>query len=185
MNNNEIIDILNKSIHLLYKYDECLLEDDLSERSICHKLAEHLQSLIKDYDVDCEYNKNIANPGGRKKIYILKEELASIRKLTAQQQNMEDDEFIELSVYPDIIVHKRRNSDENKLIVEVKKSTNTDKEALKFDLLKMQTYTSHEDGDELNYQLGAFITFPTGRTNAQLTIEYYLDGNKVNLEELI
>src|SRR4030042_3754738 len=44
------------ALGILFKNDSFLLEKDVNERSISHKLAEYLQEQFPDYDVDCEYN---------------------------------------------------------------------------------------------------------------------------------
>ena len=49
---------LDGAIARLLKHDDHLLFNDVNERSITHKLGEHLQSLLPDFDVDCEYNRN-------------------------------------------------------------------------------------------------------------------------------
>lgn len=50
---------LELSIHRFLKEDRYLSEHDLNERTQTHKLAEYLQALIPEYNVDCEYNKNL------------------------------------------------------------------------------------------------------------------------------
>lgn len=48
-------------------FDHYLLEMNLSERAITHKLAEHYQHLFHEWNVDCEYNRNLDGP---KEIFI-------------------------------------------------------------------------------------------------------------------
>src|SRR5580658_4141677 len=50
---------IRECINELLKNDLCLLQKDMSERAITHKLAEYLQDRIPDLDVDCEYNRNV------------------------------------------------------------------------------------------------------------------------------
>ena len=59
-------------LNLLFNNDGFLLERDVSERAITHKLAEHLQKLFSNWDVDCEYNKNL---NGKKYLNIEPEKL--------------------------------------------------------------------------------------------------------------
>jgi hypothetical protein len=47
---------------LLMSHDGYLLEKDISERAITHKLAEYLQQLFLEWNVDCEFNKNLNKP---------------------------------------------------------------------------------------------------------------------------
>lgn len=53
--------IQNGLISLLI-FDEYLLVNNLSERAITHKLAEHYQRLFHEWNVDCEYNRNLGGP---------------------------------------------------------------------------------------------------------------------------
>jgi hypothetical protein len=78
-------------IRQLLRNDYHLLEINVHERSIAHRLAEYLQQQFHDWHVDCEYNRH-----GRE-----------IKKLG------------EARVYPDIIVHLR-NTPFNLLVIELK-----------------------------------------------------------------
>lgn len=42
--------------------DRYLLENNLNERAITHKLAEYYQLLFREWNVDCEYNRNLGKP---------------------------------------------------------------------------------------------------------------------------
>lgn len=46
-------------LDMLLSRDGYLLEKNIYERAITHKLAEHLQELFPEWNVDCEYNRNI------------------------------------------------------------------------------------------------------------------------------
>ena len=52
---------LKAAIARLYKKDRFLIDNDLNERSISHKLAEYLQTEFHNFDVDCEYNRMKGN----------------------------------------------------------------------------------------------------------------------------
>lgn len=117
---------LHCALELLRIKDNYLLKNDVNERSITHKLAEHLQYCFNNqYDVDCEYNRNIKELNNSKIIRILQSELSKLQpnciKKTIYNENHY--EYLDMSVFPDIIVHKRGEADENLLIIEVKKST--------------------------------------------------------------
>ena len=90
------------SINELYFKDYYIIDNDVNERSITHKLAIYLQNQFTDYDIDCEYNRNMKSP---KEIV-----------------------FIETSkkgkVFPDIIVHKRGEASNNLIVFEIKKCKN-------------------------------------------------------------
>ncbi|HQK46046.1 MAG TPA: hypothetical protein PLP52_03750, partial [Syntrophorhabdaceae bacterium] len=45
------------AIVALYRYDHELIDKNANERSITHKLAEHLQKEFPYWHVDCEYNR--------------------------------------------------------------------------------------------------------------------------------
>ncbi|MFZ6022126.1 MAG: hypothetical protein ACOYT9_01485, partial [Patescibacteria group bacterium] len=47
------------SVQCLIKNDRYLLENEINERSQTHKLAEYLQAILPNWNVDCEYNKNL------------------------------------------------------------------------------------------------------------------------------
>src|ERR1041384_2959621 len=128
------------AINVLFDRDAFLLQNNVNERSISHKLAEYLQSEFEDWNVDCEYNRN---HDARKEIY-LQGEAGSLNDTDAR------------TVFPDIIVH-RRNTDDNLLVIEIKKSTST--VSSDFDKRKLQAFTSAP----FYYQFGLFLRFTTGQ----------------------
>lgn len=72
--------IVSDSLGELFTNDLSLLEDDASERSITHKLAEYLQKRIPDMHIDCEYNRNAAlGEGAPKTLHILKTKLIDLQ----------------------------------------------------------------------------------------------------------
>jgi 5S rRNA maturation endonuclease (ribonuclease M5) len=136
------LDKIKNAISQLLNADRILLDEDNSERSITHKLAEHLQCEFKDFDVDCEYNRDAKSQDGIKRIGELEDEFAKcLGKRRVKERR----------VYPDIIIHERRSRDQNRCIIEVKKTTSRQKDC--YDLLKLRCYT----GGFLGYQLGVFI----------------------------
>lgn len=90
----------------LYGDDGDLLSVDASERSITHKLAEHLQNEFPDFHVDCEYNRWGTDT----------------KRLSFSLGSTRPDSIEARTVFPDIIVHRRRTND-NLLVIEVKKAT--------------------------------------------------------------
>lgn len=82
-----------QSIYDFYRRDgELLGVLDANERSITHKLAEHMKGQFSGWQVDCEYNRRESGPKRLKGTLVL----------------------------PDIIVH-RRGIPENLLVIECKK----------------------------------------------------------------
>jgi len=53
----EINEKLLNSLGYLLRFDHYLLENDINERSISHKLAEYLSFEFPNYNIDCEFNK--------------------------------------------------------------------------------------------------------------------------------
>jgi hypothetical protein len=112
-----------------------LLDLDASERSMTHKLAEHLQVEFSDWDVDCEYNRDGHDP----KALALSECPHGKRELRR--------------VFPDIVIHKRGTKN-NLAAIEAKKSTSRRNG---HDECKLQAYVK-----SLHYQYVYLVIFPVG-----------------------
>ncbi len=130
------------AIGVLFKNDAFLLESDVNERSISHKLAEYLQQQFPEYHVDCEYNRMKSK--NMDKRYITK-----ILELPIDKVKSDDTEA--KTVYPDIIVHKR-GTEINLLAIEIKKKTNNSSKD--FDYEKLQAFKS-----QLKYAFALFVEF--------------------------
>lgn len=156
MNINQIKRRVDIAIQMLRVNDNYLLKHNANERSISHKFAMYLESTFgKNYDVDCEYNRNIEHERGSKNIDILKSEWS---RLNGRNINVIDEDIIvEKSVLPDIIVHKRGSNKENLLVIEIKKSTSTVRED--YDLKKLEIFTDQNDPGGLKYKYGLFVKF--------------------------
>ncbi|QOT12793.1 hypothetical protein JNUCC32_12540 [Paenibacillus sp. JNUCC32] len=156
---------VDKAITKIFERDLYLLINDLNERTIAHKYATYLQEQFSEYDVDCEYNKNADEDKKKKMIYIVEKEYWKIKRLKRTfsadiiQNNIE---YMALSIFPDIIVHKRGENLRNHLIVEIKKSTNNNLHEKNFDLTKLNCYTDKTRHNRLAYEFGVFIEFETG-----------------------
>ena len=154
MEDERIIELVLRSLKSLFKDDWFLLWHDVSERSVVHKFAEHLQRRFQQYDyvVDCEYNNDNAwgkkiNSGKVRKHY-------SGRFFT-----------------PDIIIHRRtlegvQTNEHNICIIEMKLSTNVDQNGRIKDDDNLSFATLNEK-DTLIYQLGIYIELWAG-DDAQL-----------------
>lgn len=183
----EIKNKLHLALEKLYVKDWYLLEKSVHERSITHKLAEYLQPLFPDYDVDCEYNNNIDD---RKKWVseeakdLLKEKLSEIKNSLNPQNWDLDEEIDKLSknFYPDIIVHKRNTNKCNLLIIEAKKYGSDQA----FDEEKIKAFTNTTDNiHKYKYQLGALVTFDTGeyfKGKGNFTLPIYFKDGKNELK---
>ncbi len=155
----EINQKVNVAIGVLFKNDAFLLENDVNERSVSHKLAEYLQKQFPDWNVDCEYNR-MKNQNNDEE-YITK-------KLKLSIEDIKSDDAHAKTVYPDIIIHKR-GTEHNLLVIEIKRySNNSSKE---FDFQKLKAFTS-----ELEYALGLYIEF--NRINEPV-LKWFKDGEEI------
>src|ERR1051325_2546005 len=92
----EIERIVCECLDKLLKNDLSLLQNDVSERAITHKIAEYLQDGIPNLNVDCEYNRNFELG-----------ELAIKRLMIRKPNELGEDDPLAISPYPDIIAHRR------------------------------------------------------------------------------
>jgi hypothetical protein len=100
---------LNKVVDALKEFYACethLLEKDLGERTLTHRLAVHVEKQFPGWEVDCDYNRL-----GERTLRLPKGTIIST-----------DDHFGK-SVYPDIVVHQR-DIPNNLLAIEVRKASN-------------------------------------------------------------
>ena len=130
--------------------------NDVSERSISHKLAVYLQDAFPEYHVDCEYNWQIDRYGDNVKNLLFTPEEEERFYPETQNESIKDKNAH--SVYPDIIVHRRGDNEKNLLTFEIKKSTNKSKKAKELDKLKLERYK-----DKFEYRYSAFLQFSTGK----------------------
>lgn len=164
MTNEQIQEKLTSALQKLLKNDTHLIEYDVSERAITHKLAEYLQSEFSDFHVDCEYNRNFGAP---KAVRLKEEELPEllrkkfknqIEKLNADE--LSADELLSISTYPDIIVHIRNSNEHNLMIIEVKKEGSH--VGGEWDNEKLTAFTDLGEDNPYHYRLGVFIEIKTG-----------------------
>lgn len=139
---NTIESLVGTAIDRLLANDGDLLRNDVNERSITHRLASYLQELFPEWNVDCEYNRHHDQT---KKLVKYRRRIAKVTDTNG------------ISVFPDVIVHKRM-TDSNLLVIEVKKSTNNDPD--KFDLEKLAAFK-----EELHYQHALFLRLKAGGTD--------------------
>lgn len=143
--------IVARALEAFFVHERTLLIVDANERSITHKLAEHLCRAMPSQlglDIDCEYNRQGLDPK-RLNTY------PPVNAGYPNQASTEDDKGT--TVYPDIIVHRRREK-ENLLVIEVKKSTNPAEHDR--DLHKLREFVLHPDYE---YDFGLFLSISTGR----------------------
>ena len=116
-----------RAIKVLFDSDGALLLNNVHERTVTARFACHLKQELPEWDVDCEYNR----------------EGHEVKRVDGSV------------VCPDIIVH-HRNTTDNLLVIEVKKS-NT-QEADTEDIDRLQKFCI----GYLQYKYGLFLKFVVG-----------------------
>jgi len=168
----EIKEKVKIALGMLLENDAFLLEHDVNERSISHKLAEYLQQLFPDYHVDCEYNWQIDDPYN-KEIFLTPEEERYFYPKTNEEKIKDQNAH---TVYPDIIIHRRGHNEDNLLIIEMKKTSNKDERARERDKLKLGKYK-----DKFDYEYILLLDIPT---NGEFNLKAYRDiDTKLNGKE--
>lgn len=124
---------LQRALGRLVDHDGYLLEKDVNERSISHRLAVYIEQEFADWNIDCEYNRDHDDP----------------KKL--KRENVQNDDLTARTVFPDIIVHTR-GTNENLLVIEMKKESHSD-DAKAFDQKKLAEFKS-----QLNYTYAVLVT---------------------------
>jgi hypothetical protein len=132
---------VRRAIEQLVLYDAKLLRIDCNERSITHRLAMYLQGEFEGWNVDCEYNRDHHAPD-------------HVKRLTPLLESISSDNADAKTVFPDIIVHHRETSD-NLLVIEVKKSRNMEPDTR--DKQKLKAFKK-----ELHYCYALFLRLNTG-----------------------
>nr|WP_304170833.1 hypothetical protein [Methanobrevibacter smithii] len=94
----EIKEIIKEVLNELYKKDKILIKNETHEITISHKIACYLTNKFENWDVDCEYNRDLENP-------------------KECSYNSNETKYIR----PDIIIHQR-NIKNNLLVIEIKKN---------------------------------------------------------------
>jgi len=100
---------LNKVVAALrefYAQETWLLEHDLGERTLTHRLAVNLEKQFSGWQVDCEYDRL-----GERTLRLPHGTIVST------------DDHLAKSIYPDIVVHQR-DIPNNLLAIEVRKASN-------------------------------------------------------------
>lgn len=121
---------LLKALEELYEKDGELLEIRASERSITFRLGIYLDELFRKEGliVDSEYNR--------------KED--STKAVSERENN-----------YPDLIVHKRKIHEGNRMILEIKSGERNNNKRFNNDKEKLEAFTEKEES--YKYKIGAHI----------------------------
>jgi hypothetical protein len=94
------------ALEVFYARETHLMEKDLGERTLTHRLAVYLESQFQGWEVDCDYSRL-----GERTLRLPKGSIVST------------DDHIGKSVYPDIVVHQRAIPN-NLLAIELRKDSN-------------------------------------------------------------
>ena len=97
---------LVRALREFYARETHLLDKDLGERVLTHRLAVHIEHQFAGWDVDCDYNR-----------------LAERRLKLPKGSIVSTDDDSGKSVFPDIVVHHRAVP-ENLLAIELRKAIN-------------------------------------------------------------
>lgn len=132
---DEIEGKVKASLRKLRKHDKYLLDNNLNERTITYKLATYIQEEFQDFNVDCEYNRF--------------DDL--VKRIEVPKYNVNWDDTEARTIFPDIIVHKRGTQENNLLVIEIKKSSNSDSGII--DRMKLKALIKYP----YNYKFGLFL----------------------------
>src|SRR3972149_9080445 len=140
MTRDQINHALSSAIRSLIERDFHLLSVDVSERCLTHRLALYLTQGLSDYDVDCEYNRDGFD----------------VKRLALSERPARDDDVEAVTVFPDIVVHRRGNNEHNLLVIEMKKYGA--RTAPDYDIQKLKAFRS-----ELRYNFAAHVIIGVDR----------------------
>lgn len=174
MNLEETLKNFDRALQEFIKEEKYILENNLSERCLTRKFAKCLEELFLGFDVDCEYNRkyNLVDMANDIKRIIISE--AEMMEIAKDRINKNDT----YSVYPDIIIHKRE-SDNNHLIIEIKKSSNKNASDKKFDKKKLERFTDKVDNDlKYEYKLGIYLEIGVEAETGNKSLCYFQNGEE-------
>jgi hypothetical protein len=141
------MEVRNKVIRAylrLLNEDSHLLAVKANERSITHRFAIYIENEFPEFDVDCEFNRKGEG----------------IKRIEGFERNTTSADTEGVSVYPDVIVH-RRGTQTNFLVVEAKTTSNAndclEANGCRCDLCKLRAYK-----EELGYVHAFYVLFPVG-----------------------
>jgi hypothetical protein len=129
-----------QALDQLLEVDEHLLRVDANERSLTHRFGMYLQEALRDWHVDCEYNRNGVDPK-RIVVHDLQSDVADTDGQT---------------VFPDVIAHIRDTS-MNYLVMEFKKSSSRVADGVDF-----QKLDAYKHDPRLRYVFAIFIELHVG-----------------------
>ncbi len=105
MSRKLIMSAVEASIQRLIRHDTHLLDENVHERAITHRLGSYLQDEFPEWHVDCEYDHD--------------HDVSKWLRTPTEQR-----------VLPDIIVHRRGTNAHNLLVIEVKTTSNRESDGV-------------------------------------------------------
>jgi hypothetical protein len=145
---------LNKLVAALqefYTRETYILERDLGERTLTHRLAVLVEKHFSGWEVDCDYDR-------------LGERTMRLPHGTVSST----DDHLGKSIYPDIVVHQR-DIPNNLLAIEVRKATNH--QPIDHDQHKLKALTDPHLW--FAFSIGVFLTLAKGNVTSS---EVYVGG---------
>ncbi len=162
-NMKEIYGIIDCCLKKLRRFDKDLLDININERTITHILAEYLQEHFSDLNVDCEYNR-----------FTVDDSEDLVKKLNLPKDQINWDDIEAKTIFPDIIIHKRRRQDSNILVIEVKKKQSSNLTSEIKDINKLKAFTTNP----YNYNLGLFLKIDMEGIDDDF--QWYTNREKIN-----
>ncbi len=150
MEKSDLEKIINNVLQDLVDKDVDILEVNINERTISHRFAIYLEAFFNGWNIDCEYNRDHDDR----------------KTLNIDYENHRTDDIEAKTVFPDIIVHQRKTN-KNLLVIEMKKSTNTNSHDRDKDIKKLKAFKR-----ELNYQFAIFIDIGVQNNIGQNSFEF-------------
>jgi hypothetical protein len=149
------LDKVVTAIETFYARETHLLEKDLGERTLTHRLAVYLESQFAGWETDCDYSRL-----GERTLRLPRGSIVST------------DDHLGKSVYPDIVVHQRAIPN-NLLAVEVRKESNH--QPREHDQQKLRALTDPHLW--FAYRIGVFLVLGRkGVTASEVYVGGLLDG---------
>ena len=145
------LDKVVSAIREFYARETFLLDKDVGERALTHRLAVQLEKQFPGWDIDCEYDRL-----GERTLRMPHGSIVST------------DDHLAKSIYPDIVVHQRAIPN-NLLAVEVRKASNH--QPLAHDQHKLQALTD----PHLWFAYWAGVLLTLGRKHVTMS-EIYTSG---------
>jgi hypothetical protein len=149
----------------MLRLDQELFDFDVNERTLTQRLSLYLQPKFPTYSVDCEYNRKIGDP----------------KRLRLNVTQVASDDTNGVTVFPDIVVHKRGVHVFNLLAIEAKKNAPAETVPL-HDAKKLNAFTDFS-GD-FQYTWGAFVNFHKRNGLLRFDVRWFWQGSEHSESEV-